>query len=251
MQYKPMPQPSNQPTRAKPPHRMDHSNRIADFSFLWLLVSLVLALLLAPLMQDRFVGNLLMHGCFTLVFLAGLLANRARPWIFRTALVLAVIGIPLGWSRLLSENNHLLLARHAVDILFFSFTAIMILISVFKDHLASQRSIAGAISVYLLLGLTCAMAYSALEIIEQEPFRFVERLTLPAENGEAVSTEWSQLIYYSFVTMSTLGFGDITPRTPMAQTLTWMQAVFGQLYLVVLISRLVSLLPQTDADRQD
>jgi hypothetical protein len=127
----------------------------------------------------------------------------------------------------------------------------MILTSVFKDHMASQRSILGAISVYLLMGLNWAVAYSALELCENEPFRFVERQVTPAANGEAVYTDWPQLVYYSFVTMSTLGFGDITPRTPMAQTLTWMQAVFGQLYLVVLIARLVSLLPQTDAHRLD
>jgi len=216
-----------------------------------LLLAMVVTLLLAPLMQDRLVGNLLMHGCFTLVFLTGLLANRQRPWIFRTALVLAVIGIPLGWTRLLSGNNQLLLIRYVVDIFYFAFIAIMILTAVFKYHLASQRSILGAISVYLLMGLSWALAYSALGIIEPEPFRFKERQTTPAENGDALYTDWSQLVYYSFVTMSTLGFGDITPRTPMAQTLTWMQAVFGQLYLVVLIARLVSLLPPTDANRHD
>jgi hypothetical protein len=242
---------TNQPTHAKHPHRADPPKRLAKFSFLWLLIALVVTLLLAPLMQDRLVGNLLMHGCFTLVFLTGLLANRERPWIFRTALVLAVIGIPLGWTRLFSGNIDLNLTRLVVDILFFAFTAIIILIAVIKDHTASWRSILGAISVYLLMGLSWTLAYSALEIIEHEPFRFVERQTTPAENGEAVYTVWPQMVYYSFVTMSTLGFGDITPRTPLAQTLTWMQAVFGQLFLVVLVARLVSLLPQTNADRQD
>ena len=239
------------PTQAKSRQRTGPTNRLAYFSFLWLLIALVVTLLLAPLMQDRLAGNLLMHGCFTLVFLSGLLANRQRPWIFRTALVLAVIGIPLGWTRLLSGNIDLILTRLIVDILFFVFIAVMILTSVFKDHLASQHSILGAISVYLLMGLSWALAYSALEIIETEPFRFIERQTTPAENGEALYTDWPQLVYYSFVTMSTLGFGDITPRTPLAQTLTWMQAVFGQLYLVVLIARLVSLLPPTDVHQHD
>ena len=117
--------------------------------------------------------------------------------------------------------------------------------------MAQWHSILGAISVYLLMGLSWAIAYSALEIIEHEPFRFVERRITPAENGEEVYTDWPQMVYYSFVTMSTLGFGDITPRTPLAETLTWMQAVFGQLYLVVLIARLVSLLPDVDTHQHE
>jgi hypothetical protein len=53
------------------------------------------------------------------------------------------------------------------------------------------------------------------------------------------------MVYYSFVTMTTLGYGDITPRTPMAQTVTWMQAVAGQLFVAVLIARLVTELPRS------
>jgi hypothetical protein len=62
-------------------------------------------------------------------------------------------------------------------------------------------------------------------------------------------TEKSQMIYFSFVTMSTLGYGDITPRTPLAQTVTWMQAVTGQFYLVILIARLVNELPRQHKHR--
>jgi voltage-gated potassium channel len=135
---------------------------------------------------------------------------------------------------------------------FIAITATMILNAILKDHMASKRSILGAISVYLLLGLSWTCAYSALEIfalgnIAEEPFRFTERQTIETPQGQPL-TAWPQLVYYSFVTMSTLGFGDITPRTPLAQTMTWMQAVFGQLYLVILIARLVSLLPQNNVD---
>ncbi len=212
--------------------------------FLLLLVSLVVTLLLAPLMEESILGKLLMHACFTFVFVTGVVANRQRKGIFVTALVLACVAIPLGWLRVLDESPRLLLLRLIADIIFFSFTALMILVTVVKDHLASKQSILGAICVYLLMGLTGALVYSALEIVEEESFRFVERQLAadPDANGER--TAWPQMVYYSFVTMSTLGFGDITPRTPLAQTVTWMQAVAGQLYLVVLIARMVSELPK-------
>jgi voltage-gated potassium channel len=231
----------------------DQTGKTARFTFLWLLIALVATMLLAPLMEKKNVGDLLMHGCFTLVFLTGLMANRQRPWIFRTAIVLALVGVPLGWTSLLSGNLQLLLFRLFVDMVFFAFTAIMILIAILKDHMANKSSILGATCVYLLLGLSWTCAYSALEIsaldnVADEPFRFTERQTIKTAQGQQL-TAWPQLVYYSFVTMSTLGFGDITPRTPLAQTLTWMQAVFGQLYLVILIARLVSLLPRIDAEQ--
>jgi len=247
-----MTHPTDQPTPTELSLQTDRSSQTAKISFLWLLIALVVTLLLAPVMQGQRVGILLLHGCFSLVFFTGVLANRQRPWIFRTALVLAVVGVPLGWTRLFSENPQLDLCRLLVDMLFFSFTATMILTAILKDYVASRRSILGAISVYLLLGLTWACAYSALEIsalghIGEEPFRFVERQT----SGEQPLTDWPQMVYYSFVTMTTLGYGEITPRTPLAQTLTWMQAVFGQLYLVILIARMVSLLPQTHVDQHN
>lgn len=58
-------------------------------------------------------------------------------------------------------------------------------------------------------------------------------------------TPYSQVAYFSFVTMSTLGYGDIVPETPLAQTLTWMQSVMGQFYLAVLVAWIVSAVPRT------
>jgi hypothetical protein len=52
------------------------------------------------------------------------------------------------------------------------------------------------------------------------------------------------MVYFSFVTMSTLGYGDVSPRTPLGETATWIQSVVGQLYIAILIARLVSELPR-------
>ena len=57
-------------------------------------------------------------------------------------------------------------------------------------------------------------------------------------------TSFSQMVYFSFVTMSTLGYGDITPRSPVAQTFAWMQSVAGQFYIAVLVAWMVSEIPR-------
>jgi ion channel len=244
---------ANSPT-IHPPRQAISFAWYQEYRFLCLLVALVATLLLAPLMEEpKLVGHLLMAGCFTLIFFTGVLANRERPSIFYAAIALATIGILLAWSRLLSGNTQLTLLRLIMDVIFFAFTAIMILIAVLKDHMARRGSIVGAICVYLLMGLTWACCYNVIEILDRQSFRYSEPQLGPTDKGEKsdeIKTSWPRMIYYSFVTMSTLGFGDIAPRTPLAQTLTWMQAVTGQLYLVVLIARLVSVLPYSHDVRE-
>jgi hypothetical protein len=127
----------------------------------------------------------------TLVFVTGVLANRGRPAIFTTAIGLAAISIPLGWSRLLSAGDHLMLARWAMEIVFFSFTAAMILVAVLKDHMATRGSITGAICVYLLMGLSWACGYSALEIVDGESFQFVKPGGHAADEAGPSGPRWS------------------------------------------------------------
>lgn len=212
--------------------------------FLVLLVSLVLMFLLVPLVDSPFVQKLLGAGCLTLVFVTGALANRHRPLIFKTAIVLAVAAISLDWSRMLVDNSQVRIIGLVAEIMFFAFTAVMILVAVVRDRMGSTQAISGAVCVYLLMGLGWAHGYLLVEEIESEPFQYSERLVeSPASTGEE-RTSLSQMVFYSFVIMTTLGLGDMWPRTPLAQTVTWMQAVTGQLFLAVLIARLVSELPR-------
>ena len=90
------------------------------------------------------------------------------------------------------------------------------------------------------------MVYSAIEYVEDAPFRFPDHRRKAVVGVE--HTSFSQLTYFSFVTMSTLGYGDIIPRTPLAETACWMQSIVGQLYIAILIARLVSAMPISRRD---
>ena len=186
-----------------------------------------------------------MSSCLTLVFLTSVMANRNHRKPFIIAILLATVGIPLNWSFLFAETFDIGPWHLAVDIVFFAMNAILILVAVFRDHLASLQAVFGAISAYLLLGLTGALGYALMEQLEHQPLRFVERQLDEGVMEGKETTAFSQLVYFSFVTMSTLGYGDIAPRTQMAQTVAWMQAVGGQLFIAVLIARLVSELPRS------
>ena len=80
--------------------------------------------------------------------------------------------------------------------------------------------------------MTWALTYIVIDILDPTAF---EQLAVSAWAG---GTDY---VYFSFVTLTTLGYGDITPLTPVAQTLAWLEAVVGQLYLAILVARLVGL----------
>jgi len=91
--------------------------------------------------------------------------------------------------------------------------------------------IAGAVCVYILMGLFWAVLYMLLALSANEAFAGV--------SGDSFADLWSQLMYFSFVTLTTLGYGDVSPLIPMAQSLAFLEAVVGQLYVAILIAGLV------------
>lgn len=103
-----------------------------------------------------------------------------------------------------------------------------------KGRITSDRT-AGAIAVYLLLGLLWSMAYGVISAADPGAFKGLDPFSLARPGAQ------QDFIYFSFVTLTTLGYGDMSPVSSIAQTLAWFEAVVGQLFLAVTIARLVSL----------
>jgi len=94
----------------------------------------------------------------------------------------------------------------------------------------SLETIYGAIVVYILIGLMWAFLYSLTEFIHPHSFTFATELALDHKKS---------LFYFSFVTLTTLGYGDIAPLSGPAKSLAMLEAIAGQMYIAVLIARLV------------
>lgn len=107
--------------------------------------------------------------------------------------------------------------------------------SVFGGGRVTTDRTAGAISVYLLLGLLWSLAYGVISAADPEAFKGLGPFSLDEPGAQ------QDFIYFSFVTLTTLGYGDMSPVAPLAKTLAWFEAVVGQLFLAVTIARLVSL----------
>jgi hypothetical protein len=136
----------------------------------------------------------------------------------------------------------LILAGHIGGIIFLFGSAALIVKSLFdRDEIRSDR-ILGAICGYLLLGVGWAVLFALIESRKPGSFEMVSGF-----GGRLQSTGIMPDVftYYSFVTLTTLGYGDILPVSPLARTLSWMEATSGQFYLAVVVAGIVSLLVQS------
>jgi hypothetical protein len=124
--------------------------------------------------------------------------------------------------------------------LFFILIAVVVLRHILSVKEVTADTILGAICAYLLLGMAWAMIFSLIEILAPGSFFFRGGSDITvgfAGSGGAVSS----FIYYSFITLTTLGYGDITPNSSPAAALSSLEAVTGQLYIAVLIARMVAM----------
>lgn len=217
-----------------------------------LLVSLLLLLLALPIIDHVF-GKVSVPILTVLVlvvlFAAIYSASRERPAVFYVSIALAVLTIAAHGVVLASEAVMTAAYRALADGLFYLYIAVVIAIHVLSARRVTTDILLGAVCVYLMLGLGWASIYEFAELIWPGSFRSVEPLFRGSlEDG---SLRGAGFVYYSFVTLSTLGYGDITPVTPPARALAWMQAVVGQIYLVIAVARLVSLNVSSSARRED
>jgi len=164
-----------------------------------------------------------------------LLFGAAIAWrkraLFIVALVIIAVTLSLKWAALLVTAPAFGL-RSEISALVATLTVVYILLSeVFASGPVTSMRIQGAVAVYLLLGLAWSHAYFIVASIVPGSF------SLPAHDVSS-GIEW---FYYSFVSLTTVGFGDILPTHPIARTLTVAEIVTGQLYLAILIGRLVGM----------
>jgi voltage-gated potassium channel len=113
----------------------------------------------------------------------------------------------------------------------------------FSSGPVDRERLAAALSFYLLLGLIFALIYTVITEFLPGSFHFsVARL------ADAGARSLSDMVYFSFVTLATLGYGDIVPLSPSVKGLAILEAIVGQMYLVVVVARLVSLYGRSEGN---
>jgi voltage-gated potassium channel len=209
--------------------------RFRRFSTVGLLISLVVLFICAPFVEEFKGGDLVVTGLFSLVLLAGVLAvaDRKRILVFAIVLVIPAIAgrwINHFWPDLVSAALFL-----TAGLILIAFVVANLLRFVLRAPSVNVEVLCASIAAYLLLGLMWAMAYWLVDqITPGGAFSY-------NTNAGPRSMKGFTGFYFSFITLSTVGYGDITPVSRTARWLAAMEAMTGLLYVAVLIARLVAL----------
>jgi hypothetical protein len=178
------------------------------------------------------VGRLL----FSLIIVAGVLATFKQRWLRFLVLVLAAVSFTFIWLELFYRYRSLTILNTAFGLLFLLLLLAILIVKVFRKGEVTPDRIRGAIVVYLLIGGMWSFFYFTIALTIPHSFNWPKNLAV----GDLQAVQQT-LTYFSFITLTTTGYGDVTPAIPLTRTLAMFEALMGQLYLVITLARLVSL----------
>jgi hypothetical protein len=200
---------------------------------LLLLISILVLFMVSPFVATFRHGVLFLNVVGAAILVTGSYALSERKQLFRTAIVLSAVATVGTCLPLTFPQHWAVLVSHSSTILLAAFFCVSILGYVLHSGRVTSDKIFAAICVYLLIGFVWTYAYAILD--DMRPGSF-------ADSTETGQTDYvTQLRYFSFATLTTLGYGDVLPRSSTARTMAVLEAVMGQIYLAVLVARLVGL----------
>ncbi len=201
-------------------------------AFLSLLIAVVGALLVGPLL-DTGPRAVIDQALFSAVLIAAVVSVRRQRGQLIAAAAGALAAVGLGWAALVTGDDTIVLAWLLLTVLFLGFVIVSLLGVVFRTRRVVTDTVLGAICIYFLIGYAWGHGFAIIELRRPASFGGLDEAVEPGR--------LHALIYYSLGTLTTLSAGDIVPLTPPVRTLSVIEAATGQLYLTVLIARLVGL----------
>ena len=198
--------------------------------FLFLLVFLLMLIAIQPL--DEAIGEFgILLDIITMAILASaIFAISHKKNHMIAAVLLAAPMVVFVWAYKLYESTWMLALNSICGVAFFGFIIVIILKFIFSRDEIEKDLIAGAAVVYLLIAVIWTHLYRLIDLVHPGSFSIAESQTMDYV---------APFVYYSFVTMTTLGYGDIFPVTTAAKSSVILEAIIGQLYLVIMVAWLV------------
>jgi hypothetical protein len=206
-----------------------------------LLLFLCLVVVVLPFLRADAVGRLILNvlvGCMLVAAVLALLQRRRAKVV---GIVLAAAGLVLAILSNVIPGPHVAMVRHAVSALFLAFTAVVLLGAVLSQGRVDGNKISGSVCVFLLLGFTWSSLYTIAELASPGSVRAPHGDTQALHEALVSGDPDTSMTYFSFVTLTTLGYGDMLPASRVTRMLAWVEAVVGQLYLAILVAWLVGM----------
>jgi len=207
-----------------------------------LLISLVVMILL-PFFFEGPGQQVLSSICMSLVFIIAVEAVSTRRRFLIFGIIIAAILISFEWLLFFIKEEHSLrIVAYIFIFCFMSFIISRLVKAIMGNKKVDREIIMAAISIYLILGVLGALLAGIIDVVYPEAY------TISTEGSGLL---WVNFLYYSFVTMTTLGYGDIVPIMEESKALSFMLAIIGQFYIAIIMAILVAkLISQSDKNSQ-
>jgi voltage-gated potassium channel len=202
-------------------------------NFVYLLAGLMVTLLAGPVIHEFTdqSADLIVQVAFSGTLIVGIWSFiGSRQW-FRIGVILAVLELVVTVFNTLRPSPLLDYTALVIALTFCSLSLVFALINVLRGKRMDANRMTGAICVYLLLGITLGLLNILTYRLIPDSFTGLP-MNADAEQGMSI-------IYYTFVTMTTLGYGDVLPVGPLARALAYMAAIAGQFYIAILVGMMV------------
>lgn len=213
--------------------------------YIQLLFTLIFVMLAATLVPPDQIGSLFLSLPTLSVMVLIIKTFYQGQKVFRIYIAMAILAFILEICvklELFPQEGYILSCLSLlIYSIFISLAIILILNQIFSDRKVTKSTLVGSICVYLLLGIFWLMLYRSILIFS--PNAFSQPLDFICDSYT--------LIYFSFTTLTTLGYGDIYPVIKIAKFATNLEAIVGQMYVAIIISRLVGLYSSEDIQNQD
>ena len=195
-----------------------------------LLLLLFFIFILVPSINFGKGGEIFIKIIYSIMLFTGILSVAGHKRFVTVIIIFAVVGLFVNWLSDVEPTRSALIANDFGAIFYNFFFAIAILVKTFKPGDITFHRIEGSIVGYLLMGLIFGYAFHVIY------------LSAGASSFNNITQgDLKEFLYYSFTTLTTTGYGDITPVHPVARSLSNFEALIGQLYPAILIARLVSM----------
>ena len=177
-------------------------------------------------------------AAFSLVLIAGMVTLHGTPLVRALGAITAAVAVVAAWIGVFDPAPWVRVLQLAAGALFLGTVAANVLRELAFARTVSTDLLLGSACGYLLLGATWALLLAIVGLVQPGAFALPG---LAATTGPADPATISAMIYFSFVTLTTLGYGDILPLTVTARSLVVLEAITGQLFLALIVARLVAL----------
>jgi hypothetical protein len=217
----------------------------SDVGLTGLLAVLFLQIFVFYPLADSAMGRTLVYGMFFLLLISGILTVIGTHIWAKLVIILASLSLIPRFIGFFHESPHLVSINALMGVLFSALLITVILMQVFREGPVNAHRIAGSVAAYLLIGVMWGGAYLIVALQASNAFVFPPYMAM--DDSHILQ---AKLFYFSFITLTSVGYGDIVPVHPVAQTLAMMEALVGQLFPAILLARLVSLEIEARQDKR-